>query len=240
MDYHDMLAHEGIGSAHPGGFAATMDFLTHFPIEPGREVLEIGCGTGRTSCYLAEQGCVVTALDIRPKMIEKAKERAAREGVAVGFVEGDANALTFPDESFDVVLGESVTVFTDIKSALGEYFRVLRKQGWIYDRELMAMKPYPDEMKADIREFYGAETLPSLKSWLSYFRGAGFQGVEVWKPTALSNDIFALLNAFDKESYGSKDAPGPPSPTEHLKQKNKQFFSKYETYHGYGVFMGKK
>jgi SAM-dependent methyltransferase len=238
MDYHDILAYEGVGSAHPGGYAATIDFLSHFPIEKGKKVLEIGCGTGRTACYLATQGCEVTAVDIQPKMFETVRGRAKKERLSVRWIEGDACSLPFSDEHFDVVLAESVTVFTHTKQALNEYYRVLKNKGTVFDREFMAIKACPEEMMRDLREFYGVDTLPSLKEWLTHFRDAGFRDVEVWKPTALSDDIFYLLNGFNEESVGNENTND--ASIEEVKQKNTQLLSKYEQYQGYGVFMGTK
>ena len=75
----DMLAKLGVGNAHPGGFGETIEQLKNYPIEKGKRVLEVGCGTGRTACFLAEQGCEVTAVDIRPEIIAKAiKELRSR------------------------------------------------------------------------------------------------------------------------------------------------------------------
>ncbi len=69
----------------PEDFGETIEQLKKYPIEKGKRVLEVGCGTGRTACYLAEQGCDVTAIDIRPEMISKAKIRAEKQGVRVNF-----------------------------------------------------------------------------------------------------------------------------------------------------------
>lgn len=133
MDYQDLLAKQGVGSAHPGGFAATIDFLKDVSFLPGSKILEVGCGTGRTACYLAGQGYDVTALDIRPAMLRKARFRAQRQRVFVRWVEGDACDLPFPANQFDILLLESVTVFVDAKRALPEYRRVLRPGGRLYD-----------------------------------------------------------------------------------------------------------
>ncbi|HET7627604.1 MAG TPA: class I SAM-dependent methyltransferase [Bacillales bacterium] len=240
MDYHDMLAHVGAGGAHPGGFAATLNFLSHFPIAAGAKVLEVGSGTGQTACYLAEKGCDVTALDLREKMVEKTQKRAQSKGVNVKAVQGDVTKLPFEDESFDVVLGESVTVFADIPKALREYVRVLRPEGELFDRELMAVKPLPEAMKQAISTLYGAKELPSLDQWLHMIEEAGFKEVEVWNPTALADDLLHFLPGFDDPSLAEPATKENAAEIKSIQQQNLSILTKYEDYHGYGVFMGIK
>jgi SAM-dependent methyltransferase len=144
MKYIDMIAKLGLGNAHPGGFTATLKQLQCYPLQPNDRILEVGCGTGRTACHLAMQGFDVTAVDLHPDMLAKAKRRATSMRVHVDFAQGDACALPFPDNTFDVVLIESVTNFADVQLALREYYRVLRPGGHLYDREL-AMTQYSTE-----------------------------------------------------------------------------------------------
>jgi SAM-dependent methyltransferase len=61
-------------------------------LPPGR-ALDVGCGTGRDAVYLAGRGWEVTAVDLVPRALEKARERAAGEGVEVRWVTGDAGRL---------------------------------------------------------------------------------------------------------------------------------------------------
>jgi SAM-dependent methyltransferase len=241
MDYHDMLAHLGVGSAHPGGFAATINFLSHYPIVKGSRVLEAGCGTGRTACYLAKNGARVTGLDIRAHMLERAKQRAQKEGVEVNWVEGDITCLPFKNESFDVVFAESVTVFADIDEALAEYYRVLTPGGELYDREMTAVKPLPAEMAKAVKELYGAKKMPYIDEWLNALRKAGFRKVEVWKPTVMSDDIYHFINMED-HAFTPDVSPSSKEGVDvkKLSAQNQYIMSKYESYHGYGVYMGMK
>lgn len=240
MDYHDMLAHLGVGSAHPGGFAATINFLSHYPIASGSKVLEVGCGTGRTSCYLAKEGAEVTGLDVRPKMLEKAKLRAEKEGVKIDWVEGDIHRLPFDSGSFDAVFAESVTVFGDIEKVLKEYNRVLTPDGELFDREMAAMKPVPKEMQKAIQDLYGVKKMPSITEWLDFLKKAGFQEEEVWNPTALADDIYQFINLEDDELLSKGSSEDEDSQVKQISLKNSQVMKQYEEYHGYGVFMACK
>jgi len=67
---------------HSRGIAATREHAERARIQPGMHVLEIGCGLGGASRYLAtECGCRVAAIDLTPKFVEVA--RIARKAAAM-------------------------------------------------------------------------------------------------------------------------------------------------------------
>jgi SAM-dependent methyltransferase len=72
------------------------------PLGPETRILEVFCATGFFSRILAGTGHRVTAVDISPLMIERAKREA--QGLAVDFVVGDAADLPFPDAAFDLIV----------------------------------------------------------------------------------------------------------------------------------------
>lgn len=74
----------------------------HFPREA--RVLDVGCGTGRTTIPLFQMGYQVIGVDVTPEMILNAKDIARERGLAISYEIGNATALRFPDESFDCVL----------------------------------------------------------------------------------------------------------------------------------------
>ncbi|MFD0677501.1 MULTISPECIES: class I SAM-dependent methyltransferase [unclassified Paenibacillus] len=182
MEYLDMLAKLGIGNAHPGGFTATLKQLEQYPLPMNSRILEVGCGTGRTSCYLAAQGHDVTGIDIRSDMISKAIMRANEENVSAVFLEGDACSLPFESYSFDVILVESVSIFVDTAKALTEYYRVLRTGGKVYDREMVQIKPMPKEIYDDIALFFQIGTLWNYQDWSQLVNKAAFKDVQIEGP----------------------------------------------------------
>ena len=99
----------------------------------GARVLEVGCGPGRLSILLAHRhGLRVTGLDLDPEMIElaRANATATSDGDTPSFEVGNASALSFPDESFDLVVSTlSMHHWTDVRAALSEIGRVLRPNG---------------------------------------------------------------------------------------------------------------
>src|SRR5215472_2235107 len=67
-------------------------FVGRLGIQPGLKVLDVACGTGNTAIPAARTGAEVVGVDIAPNSLEQARKRAAAEGLAVRFVEGDAEA----------------------------------------------------------------------------------------------------------------------------------------------------
>lgn len=69
----------------------------------GKRALSVADGEGRNSVWLAEQGLEVTAFDVSPVGIAKARRLAAERGVAVDFNQSDVGAWVWTPERFDVV-----------------------------------------------------------------------------------------------------------------------------------------
>ncbi len=108
-----------------------------------KRVLDVATGTGRIAVHLAKQGADVTALDLTPEMMAKAKAKARKAGVKIKFVEGSAFSLPFRDASFDKVVSIRFLHLLDRKDedkAVSEMIRVLKPGGilvieynnWLY------------------------------------------------------------------------------------------------------------
>ena len=96
---------------------------------PGTAVLEVGCGSGALSIRLAsDHGLAVTAVDVDPDEIRRAREKASRAArVKPEFLVADVAALPFEDASFDLVVSTfSMHHWDDKKAGLAEVWRVLR------------------------------------------------------------------------------------------------------------------
>ncbi|MFQ5696363.1 MAG: class I SAM-dependent methyltransferase [Terriglobia bacterium] len=95
------------------------------------EVLEVATGTGKNLRYYPP-ACRIIAMDLSPRMLALARRRAARFGVQATFLVQDAEALSFPDNSFDTVVDAlSLCTFPDPIGALHEMARVCRPGGSI-------------------------------------------------------------------------------------------------------------
>ena len=84
--------------------APPRDLLARVDIQPGQDVLDVAAGTGNIAIRAAAAGAKVVGLDLTPELFETARRRAAAQNVTVDWVEGDAEGLPYPDESFDRVL----------------------------------------------------------------------------------------------------------------------------------------
>ncbi|PYR78078.1 MAG: SAM-dependent methyltransferase [Acidobacteria bacterium] len=95
----------------------------------GRQVLDVGTGTGRAAIALARRGAAVTGVDASREMLDVAERRAREADVRVAFVRGDVHALDFADRSFDAVVCLRVLMHTpDWRRSVGELCRVARRQ----------------------------------------------------------------------------------------------------------------
>ncbi|MCU0694378.1 MAG: class I SAM-dependent methyltransferase [Polyangiaceae bacterium] len=113
----------------PDGYHALVDDLEvdyTLRFARGRDVLEVGCGTGLILERLVPHCRSAKGVDLSPGMLEPARARGLDVHV------GSATALPFPDDSFDVVCSFKVLAHVpEIERALGEMLRVARSDGYV-------------------------------------------------------------------------------------------------------------
>lgn len=99
-------------------------------LRAGWRVLDVAGGSGNTALAAARLGCEVVTLDYVPALLERARERADAERLEITTVEGDAEALPFPDASFDAVISAVGVMFApDHARTAAEMLRVCRPGG---------------------------------------------------------------------------------------------------------------
>jgi ubiquinone/menaquinone biosynthesis C-methylase UbiE len=95
-----------------------------------RDVLDVGCGTGFLALLFASLGHRAVGVDAAEAMLEQARAKAARAGLAVRFQQADAEQLPFEGGSFDLVVERHVIwTLPNPAVALAEWMRVLRPGG---------------------------------------------------------------------------------------------------------------
>ena len=100
--------------------------------KPGEEIIDVATGSGNAAIPAALLGAQVTGLDIAPSLLEAARRRADEADVEIDWIEGDAEALPFPEASFDKVLSVLGVQFTPRHELTAqELVRVVRPGGAI-------------------------------------------------------------------------------------------------------------
>lgn len=143
-DYWDTFLHDqemsqnAVGS--PAWFAdlaayrnEKLDYLTRvvdFNAYADRKVLEIGCGIGLDLARFARGGAQVTGIDLAPRAIALADSYLHQQQLHARVMAMNGEALSFPDESFDLVYAHGVVQYTEnSRQLIQEIWRVLRPQG---------------------------------------------------------------------------------------------------------------
>jgi SAM-dependent methyltransferase len=146
-------------AAHADHFEATTAgyrraLLAAVPIDPDSVILDVGCGTGRSTRDLARaapSGSVL-GVDLSTKMLEHARQKAADEELShVRFEQADAQVHPFSDDVFDLAMSMfGAMFFTDPVAAFTNVARALRPGG---NMALLAWKPLDqNEWVAALRE----------------------------------------------------------------------------------------
>jgi ubiquinone/menaquinone biosynthesis C-methylase UbiE len=104
----------------------------------GEKVLEVGCGTGTLS-FLSKRAVgetgEVAGIDIAPKMVARAEEKAARASLDIAFEVASIDELPYPDEHFDVVISSMMFHHLPVevkRRGFGEIRRVLKGDGRLF------------------------------------------------------------------------------------------------------------
>jgi ubiquinone/menaquinone biosynthesis C-methylase UbiE len=133
----------------------------------GSTILDVACGTGivaRTAAAKAGSAAQVTGLDINPQMLNKAAEMAEREGLEIGWQQGDAGDLPFEDNRFDhLFCQQAVQFFPEPQRVLREMQRVLKPEGVLALNILRSIRHNPAyRILADELEKHAGQTAGTM------------------------------------------------------------------------------
>ena len=144
--------------------------IEHANLQEGDQVLDVGCGTGivarRAAAHVGEQGTVV-GVDINEGMLKVARTAAADLTPTIEWRQGDATALPFPDDAFDVVFCQQALQFVeDPAVALREMHRLLAPNGRIAVSVLRSLEFNAgyEKLAAALERHAGAEAGMMMRS----------------------------------------------------------------------------
>lgn len=191
FSYFGVQAYWGL-TKHMGGLKATRELLELCHIAEAQYVLDVGCGVGVTSCYVAKMhGCRVVGIDVSENMVNRSMERSKKDGLEqmVEFRVADAQDIPFGDSLFDAVICESVTSFVEDKQkAVKEYVRVTKPAGYVGLNEGTWMKEPPTELVDYMSRRTGAREFLTSDDWKQLLEQSGTREVSfrTYRITTLS------------------------------------------------------
>jgi len=149
----DLLAR--VPEASCESFAGVANPFSMGSLQPGDDVLDVGCGAGMDTLVAAQMvgpSGSVTGIDMTPEMVAKARGSVTEMGLDnVTIVEGSAEQLPFEDASFDVAISNGVIdLIPDKDAVFSEITRVLRPGGRIQLADVTIQNPVSEESKRDI------------------------------------------------------------------------------------------
>src|SRR5271165_5824102 len=101
-------------------------------LRAGQNVLDVAAGNGNATLAAARRWCNVVSTDYVPSLLERGRARGSAEGLTIEFREADAEALPFPDGTFDAVVSTFGVMFTPNQNkAVAELLRVCKSGGKI-------------------------------------------------------------------------------------------------------------
>ncbi|WP_397542554.1 methyltransferase domain-containing protein [Roseovarius salis] len=187
----------------------------------GMEAVELGCGTGYVSGWMARRGARVTGIDLSAGQLATARRLAREHGADIRFEEGNAEALPFADGAFDFAISEyGAAIWCDPAMWLRETWRVLRPGGrlvFLGHHALVVMttppsgaacervlhRPYRGLGRTDWTEAKidpgGVEFSLGFEDWITLFREIGFsvEGLrELYAPEGATGTRFGIPAAW--------------------------------------------
>lgn len=174
-------------------------------LRAGATLLDAGCGSGQFALELAARGCQVTAIDVSPAMIERARAHGAERNLAVEWRVGDLTRLADPPATYDAILARVSLQFVPSPwLALRELGRVLRPDGRLYVSVPGALSPiYRERWRRFERP---DESLPNgILPWEleTLLQHAGWTVLDGWGE--FGGDMSGNLNPLSREDVAPLD-----------------------------------
>ncbi len=142
----------------------------------GKQLLEVGCGTGHWSRYFSEKGFEVTGVDISEEMIKVANKKNISN---CHFQVADGQSLSFPDNGFDIAAAITTLEFSKVpKKIILEMLRCVKSQGRLLFGVLNSLSFYNQKRRRKVKSVYANAQLFSpgqLRNLLEHFGTVNMQ-----------------------------------------------------------------
>jgi ubiquinone/menaquinone biosynthesis C-methylase UbiE len=157
-------------------------------LRKGAKVLDLGCGSGRDSLYLADRGLSVWAIDRSEPAIRRALAKPRRKNVH--FLLGEAEKLPLSSGSFDGVYSRYALGRAPLNAASAEIFRVLKGGGTAYLQFILNMTT---TLTGDIIQFLREDEILSAFGGFRVLSRRGFQIFDAVGEASHGHDCFSLV-----------------------------------------------
>ena len=239
-------------SKHLGGITATDELLELCHITENSKILDVGCGVGATACYIAKKYNVqVTGIDKSERMIQQATKRVIKRKFTdlVELRVADATNLPFEDNSFDIVMTESVLSFIENKQkAIEELVRVTKPAGYLGLNESLLLEKNPPKEILDtlVKSQWFRGEIMTEDEWNLLLNNAGLDNLtKQTHPIKTRSEVREHIKRYGWRHFMSTIFKAPVYALK--SQKYREFIKETKSapkelpkYIGYGVFVGKK
>jgi SAM-dependent methyltransferase len=174
----------------------------------GLDVVELGCGTGYVSSWLAKRGARPVGVDVTPAQLATARRCQEETGIVFPLIEASAEDVPLPSESFDLAISEyGASIWCDPHLWIPEAARLLRPGGrlWFLRNSTISLLCAPDEGKP-------TETLQRPQRGMGRLEWPGELGVEWQLPHA---ELFAVLRRAGFDVTGLYELYAPDDAVDH-------------------------
>jgi len=183
----------------------------------GMAAIELGCGTGYVSAWMARRGAKVTGIDMSAEQLSTARRLMVDHDLDITFIEGNAEATGLPDGSFDFAISEyGAAIWCDPEVWLPEAHRLLKPGGTLVflgnhpmtlitappsgaASERMLHRPYRGLGRVDWTEVEidpgGVEFNRTMSDWMALFDRVGFDVIryqELYAPDTAKGERYAI------------------------------------------------
>jgi SAM-dependent methyltransferase len=239
-EYFSMLERQG-----PGNREMTLRALGFVGnLTEKSRIADIGCGTGGQTMVLAQNAPGrITGVDLFPDIIRIFNQNAERLGLSdrVRGITGDMTALTFDNESLDLIWSEGAIYNIGFEKGLTEWRRFLKPGGYIAVSEASWFTP---ERPAEIEDFWNSEYpyIDTVPNQVAILQGCGYIPVAAFilPPECWSEEFFrpqpAVQERFLQKHRENKVAEEFIANMRY----EAELFTQYGEYYGYTFFIGRR